>query len=54
MTIYDKQGEGKMDDSEFWGDTENLIRSDEAYDRQKAYRIVKEKVIDRLAVKTPF
>jgi hypothetical protein len=41
--------ESKMDDPEFWGDMENLIRSDEAYDMKEAYRIVKERIIDRLA-----
>lgn len=40
--------ENKMDDSDFWGDMENLIRSDEAYDMQEAYRIVKDRIIDKL------
>lgn len=42
--------ESKMDDPGFWGDTKNLIRSDETYHIQEAYRIVKEKIIDRLTI----
>ncbi len=40
--------ENKMNDPEFWGDMENLLISDEAYDLQEAYRIVKEGIIDKL------
>ncbi len=41
--------ENKMDDPDFWGDMENLIRSDLLqYDMQKAYRIVKDRIIDKL------
>lgn len=31
-----------------FGDMENLTHSDETYDMQKAYRIVRERIIDRL------
>jgi predicted nucleotidyltransferase component of viral defense system len=41
--------ENKMTDSDFLEDIGSLIRSDEIYDIQEAYRIVKEKIIDRLA-----
>ncbi len=41
--------ENKMDDPDFSKDMGNLIRFDEAYDMQEAYRIVKERIIDRLA-----
>ncbi|MBB4045818.1 putative nucleotidyltransferase component of viral defense system [Bacteroides reticulotermitis] len=40
--------ESKMIDPDFMGDMENLLHSDEIYDIQKAYEIVKEKIIDRL------
>jgi hypothetical protein len=40
--------ENKMNDPEFWGDMENLLISDEAYDMQEAYCIVKERIIDKL------
>lgn len=40
--------ESKMIDPDFIGDMENLLHSDETYDIQEAYKIVKEKIIDRL------
>ena len=40
--------ESKMTDPDFLEDMENLIHFDEPYDIQEAYRIVKEKIIDRL------
>lgn len=40
--------ESKMIDPDFLEDMRSLIRSDENYDIQEAYRIVKEKIIDRL------
>ena len=40
--------ESKMIDPDFMGDMENLLHSDETYDIQEAYEIVKEKIIDRL------
>ena len=41
--------ESKMTDPDFREDMDSLIRPDEAYDIQEAYRIVKEKIIDKLA-----
>ena len=40
--------ESKMIDPNFLEDMENLLLSDETYDVQEAYRIVKEKIIDKL------
>jgi predicted nucleotidyltransferase component of viral defense system len=40
--------ENKMTDSDFLEDMVGLIRSDETYDIQEAYRTVKEKLIDKL------
>jgi predicted nucleotidyltransferase component of viral defense system len=40
--------EAKMVDPDFLGDMDNLLHSDEAYDIQDAYQIVKEKIIDKL------
>ena len=40
--------ESKMIDPDFLEDMDNLIRTHEAYDIQEAYRVVKEKIIDRL------
>ena len=40
--------ENKMIDPDFLGDMDNLLHPDEVYDTQEAYRIVKERVIDRL------
>jgi len=40
--------ESKMIDPDFLEDMENLLRSDETYNIQEAYRIVKEKIIDKL------
>lgn len=40
--------ESKMIDPEFLGDMDSLLHPDETYDIKKAYRIVKEKIIDRL------
>ena len=39
----------KMENDEFLGDTKTLLRPDEEYDAQEAYKIVKEKIIDKLA-----
>jgi len=41
--------ERKMIDQDFLEDIDSLLRSDEIYDVHKAYQIVKEKIIDRLA-----
>lgn len=38
----------KMIDPEFLGDMDSLLHSDETYNIQEAYRIVKERIIDRL------
>ncbi|MDR0572667.1 MAG: hypothetical protein LBG96_01315 [Tannerella sp.] len=35
-----------MKKAEFLGDTKRLLRPDEIYDAQEAYRIVKEKIIE--------
>ena len=40
--------ENKMNDPEFLGDMENLLISEEAYEMQAAYRVVKERIIDKL------
>ncbi|MEN6589689.1 MAG: nucleotidyl transferase AbiEii/AbiGii toxin family protein [Proteiniphilum sp.] len=40
--------ENKMNDPEFLGDMENLQISEEAYEMQEAYRVVKERIIDKL------
>jgi predicted nucleotidyltransferase component of viral defense system len=40
--------EEKMTDPDFLADMDTLIRPDEPYDIQEAYRIVKERIIDRL------
>jgi predicted nucleotidyltransferase component of viral defense system len=47
--LYVSNMEDKMKKGEFLGDTKTLLRPDEVYDAQEAYRIVKEKIIDRLA-----
>ncbi|MPN26134.1 hypothetical protein SDC9_173558 [bioreactor metagenome] len=39
-----------MIDPDFIGDTDNLLDPNENYNIQKAYLIVKEKIIDRLAI----
>jgi hypothetical protein len=41
--------ESKMTDPDFSEDMGGLIRPDEAYDIQEAYRMVREKIIDRFA-----
>lgn len=41
--------ESKITDPDFSEDMDGLIRPDEVYNIQEAYRIVKEKIIDRLA-----
>lgn len=41
--------EDKMKNEEFLGDTKTLLRPDEIYDVQQAYKIVKEFIIDKLA-----
>ena len=38
-----------MKNEEFLGDTKTLLRPDEIYDVQQAYKIVKEFIIDKLA-----
>lgn len=40
--------ESKMTDPDFLEDMGSLIRSDETYDIQKAYQIVKERIIEKL------
>jgi predicted nucleotidyltransferase component of viral defense system len=47
--LYVSNMEEKMKKAEFLGDTKTLLRPDEAYDAQEAYRIVKEKIINKLA-----
>ena len=47
--LYVSNMEDKMKKDEFLGDTKTLLRPDEIYDAQEAYRIVKEKIIDKLA-----
>ena len=41
--------ETKMTDPDFFEDMDSLIRPDETYDIQEAYRIVKENIINKLA-----
>lgn len=40
--------EAKMKDSEFFGDTAALIRTDEKYDQEEAYKLVRNELIERL------
>ena len=40
--------ESKMTDPDFSEDMDSLLRPDETYDIEEAYRIVKERIIDRL------
>jgi predicted nucleotidyltransferase component of viral defense system len=40
--------ENKMTDPDFFADMDTLIRAGETYDPQEAYRIVKDRIIDRL------
>ena len=47
--LYVSNMEDKMENDEFLGDTKTLLRPDEEYDAQEAYKIVKEKIIDKLA-----
>lgn len=49
--LYVSNMEEKMKKDEFLGDTKTLLRPDEVYDAQEAYRIVKEEIINRLATK---
>jgi predicted nucleotidyltransferase component of viral defense system len=42
--------ESKMNDPDFLEDMENLLCSDETYDTQEAFQIVKEKIINRLTM----
>lgn len=47
--LYVSNLEDKMKKDEFLGDTKTLLRPDEVYNAQEAYRIVKEKIINKLA-----
>jgi predicted nucleotidyltransferase component of viral defense system len=47
--LYVSNMEDKMQKDEFLGDTKTLLRPDEVYDAQEAYKIVKEKIIKKLA-----
>lgn len=47
--LYVSNMEDKLNNAEFLGDTKTLLRPDEIYDAQKAYKIVKEIIIDKLA-----
>ena len=47
--LYISNMEDKMKNEEFLGDTKTLLRPDEIYDVQQAYKIVKEFIIDKLA-----
>ena len=49
--LYVSNMEDKMKKAEFLGDTKTLLRPNEIYDVQEAYRIVKEMLIDKLATK---
>jgi hypothetical protein len=40
--------ETKMQDAEFLGDTQLLLRNGENYDPQKAYELVKTKLLEKL------
>ena len=40
--------EAKMQDTEFLGDTKQLLRNGESYDSQKAYELVKTKLIEKI------
>jgi Uncharacterized conserved protein len=47
--LYVSNMEDKMQKDEFLGDTKTLLRPDEVYDAQEAYKIVKERIIKKLA-----
>ncbi|SFK78433.1 Nucleotidyl transferase AbiEii toxin, Type IV TA system [Porphyromonadaceae bacterium KH3CP3RA] len=47
--LYVSNMENKLQNREFLGDIKMLLHPDEAYDAQEAYRIVKEKIINKLA-----
>lgn len=47
--LYVSNMEDKLNNAEFLGDTKTLLRPDEIYDAQEAYKIVKEIIIDKLA-----
>jgi predicted nucleotidyltransferase component of viral defense system len=49
--LYVSNMEDKMQKDEFLGDTKTLLRPDEVYDAKEAYKIVKEKIINKLATK---
>ena len=49
--LYVSNMEDKMQKDEFIGDTKTLLRPDEVYDAKEAYKIVKEKIINKLATK---
>lgn len=52
--LYVSNMDEKMKKDEFLGDTKTLLRPDEVYDAQEAYRIVKEEIINRLATKEEY
>jgi predicted nucleotidyltransferase component of viral defense system len=51
--LYTSNMDDKLANAEFLGDTNNLLRPGTEYDPVKSYRIVKEKLIDKLPQPTP-
>lgn len=49
--LYISNMKDKMKNDEFLGDTKTLLRPDEIYNAQEAYKIVKRMIIDKLATK---
>ena len=47
--LYVSNMKDKLQNDEFLGDTKALLHPDEIYDAQEAYRVVKEKIINKLA-----
>jgi hypothetical protein len=51
--LYTSNMDEKLTNSEFLGDTNNLLRPGTEYNPVESYRVVKEKLIDKLPQPTP-
>ena len=47
-STYLKNVESKMNDPEFLGDTTSLLRTDEIYDPEEGFLVIKKEIIDRM------
>jgi predicted nucleotidyltransferase component of viral defense system len=47
-SLYTGNMNDKLNNAEFWGDTNNLLRPDTVYNPVASYEVVKEKLIDKL------